>query len=278
MMENDEALWELEFIKCQSKKALKNYINKYKCIPTNPYVKQAEEQLRKLYSSNTNITKDELNINHDIISIFRSKGLYASIGILAGIVAVIFIVPSIKQGILDNYHKQQHERFEAQLNARQRVIEENNARFDKWLSEYKEQCSKIGAKEASTPKTQADYPTGQILNEPSYPSNSGYENSHMEYNYNPTSPSDDRWSSFYRESYNRMASLAEDSYKSLTSLGGMWEQNGTQHGVTGRDDVWIGQQIYYFKKMQHDLRDIRHEAATKGISIQEAPVESYVID
>lgn len=57
------AIWEIEFLKCQTKKSLQNYISKYENEPENPYVSQAR---RKLYSSSFPQYKDGSDIENSI--------------------------------------------------------------------------------------------------------------------------------------------------------------------------------------------------------------------
>lgn len=83
-----------------------------------------------------------------------------------------------------------------------------------------------------------------------------------------------RWDTFYRNQYAELERQAERDYESLTHMGARYNNNGTPDGFTGRDDPYIAQQIYYFRQKQHEMRNLRHEAATKGIIISESVWES----
>lgn len=84
----------------------------------------------------------------------------------------------------------------------------------------------------------------------------------------------DYWENYYRNSYERLEQSAARDYESLTNLGARYQYDGEYYGATGRDDPYVATQINQFQQLQHEMRNLRFEAAKKGVHISESHWES----
>lgn len=291
------ALWELEFLKCHSKDDFRKYVDKYKNTPENPFLRQAEIKLSEPKKSAPSEKKGAAGGSDspkgaEVMSFFRSADFLKLVGVGVAIVIGIFLVTSIRDGLRDNMHESQQKEFLAKMDLEREYAEKYRNHLEDLMAEHERKIEEINQKysdlkkrkssssgstststsSASSTSSSASYYQPKPTNVYVGNSGSGWQNQNSSMR-----EDNSRWVNYYNETYSRMTRTAESAYKSLTNLGSTWTDRGERYGNTGRDDLWVGEQINIFKKLQHDMRSLRHEAATKGITISESAVESYNI-
>lgn len=119
-------------------------------------------------------------------------------------------------------------------------------------------------------------------------SNSSYTSPYNQYNNGgyiqngaaqdqPSSSNNDNsyWENYYGTAYSELERQIEREYNSLTNVGTRYNNNnGNPDGTTGRNDPYIAVQLSRFHQKQNDMRNMRNEAATKGIIISASYWES----
>ena len=86
------------------------------------------------------------------------------------------------------------------------------------------------------------------------------------------------WQQLYTGQYAELERQAENQYRSLTNLGARHESDGTPKGTTGRNDPYIASQLAQFSDLQHRMRNLRNEAAQKGVIISASYWENAAVN
>lgn len=81
------------------------------------------------------------------------------------------------------------------------------------------------------------------------------------------------WESYYRNQYAEMERQAERDYNSLTNLGARYDNNGKADGFSGRNDPYVASQVADFNQLKSRMRNLRNEAAQKGVDISRSSWE-----
>lgn len=127
-------IWEIEFLKCQTKNQLRNYISKYVNETENPYVDMAKAKLQTstFAPSNDNLPK--------------SNWVKDNMDIIPKILIFVFILVTgyfIEEGYSNWKTKRNAELHRAQMETLLRQQEERNRIFQAWNKEHEERVAKI---------------------------------------------------------------------------------------------------------------------------------------
>lgn len=266
--------WEIEYIKCDSRKKLLKYIEKYGNTPQNPYLQEAKNRISQKdipVSLGKQIIKD---VGQSITSAGSSSksnkkddgDWLKAAAVIIPVAIAIFLGVFISANWRDWVPKNEKPGLQTPSYVSPVVVTTED--------EYEAPVET----ETTTPKETKRNTPSAINPSVGYP---GYYPVQPAPNviyepHGPTGP-DPRWENFYRNAYSEMERQAERDYNSLTNLGAQYQHNGHMEGTTGRDDVYVAQQKSLFRQKQHEMRNLRHEAATKGIQISPSHWENAVV-
>lgn len=251
-LNNQEKLnqWEIEFIKCNSKKQLENYVNQYSHCPQNPFIEQA---------------KNKLNSKHYSHSVFSGdtnfKSTICFFGILVGVIVVICGL--LKYDVI-NFSTSNGE---IQSNSIKHPHSPNYPFSSEPYSDETTSNSDYSSNPSPQPQSQPDNTSSPYI--VVTPQNSVI--------YPPSDPQpvedNSSWENYYREAYASLERRAESTYNSITLLGSRSNINGNPYGTSGANgDSPVelnaaSQMIRTFHNCQHEMRDLRFEARKKGVEI-----------
>lgn len=136
------AIWEMEFLKCQTKNTLKAYISKYKDEPQNPFVDKARMKLQSSsYSNIINKTDSESKNTSANSNWFKENA-----DILAKALMFIVVVGLgyiIEEGYSSLKAKRVAETHRSMMASMLRQQEEQNKMMQAWHEQWKESIDKI---------------------------------------------------------------------------------------------------------------------------------------
>lgn len=125
-------IWELEFLKCQTSKALKDYIKKYADEPRNPFVEEAKAKLNEpIFTIKKNTSSNSNNWLKDNVDL-----LVKALFIVIGLGCAYFIgegVSSWRNKRNAEYNRAQMEAILRQTEQRDKMIQAINVRFQQQL-------------------------------------------------------------------------------------------------------------------------------------------------
>lgn len=124
------AIWEMEYLKCQTKNSLKNYISKYENEPENPYVSQAVRKLKSSTLSQDKTNSERADDNH-----FSNNWFKDNIDLLPKILIIIVglgLAYFVQEGISNWRTKRGIEANRAQMETLLRQSEARDAMIQTW--------------------------------------------------------------------------------------------------------------------------------------------------